>query len=291
MSAIAGLVQPLVDAPPVTTLRYGIFNAARVTDVSGSEDVARLWGAGYSFLTDHCGGANAYDDTCVSQPTKPFVEGSDLMNAAPFRVIAKKHCGTVGRTYQEMDAAVRQQLISGEQTVLESVIWNGDGLGTHTPTLVSSSATATIPTADGAGAAIAALEALAYGAAYGYQGVIHINQRAYAALAYSNILHNDAGVWRTNLGTAVSFGAGYGITGPLEVPPADGFVWAFMTSQVDIRRTPIVTFPSDGILDRVNNQWEAIAERAYAFTWDCPETFAVQVPVAAPAVATAPTAV
>lgn len=291
MAAIAGLVPNLIPAPPASPLRYGVFNVARITEVSGI-DAGRLWGAGYSFLTDHCGGANAYDDTCASLPVKPFIEGSDLMTADPFRVIAKKHCGTVGRSAQEMEAAIRSQLLAGEQTVVENVIWNGDGLAAHTPTLTGSGAVATIPTADGAGAAIAALENLAYGAGgINYQGVIHINQQAYAALAYSGILHREGNVWKTTLGTSVSFGAGYGVTGPAGVAPAAGFVWAFMTAPLDVRRTSIIVPDVMQTMDRINNQWEVLAERAYAFTWECPETFAVQVPIAAPAVATAPTAV
>jgi hypothetical protein len=261
-----------------------------MTELSGTE-AGRLWGAGYSFITDHCGGANVYDDSCGVAPVKPFVEGSDLMEADPFRVLAKKHCGTVGRSADEIEAGVRQQLLSGEQTVVESIIWNGAGLAAQSPTLEGSGAVATVPLADGAGAAIARLEAVAYAAAFGYEGVIHVNQQAYAALAYSNLLVRDGNVWRTPLGTALSFGAGYGITGPAGVAPAAGFVWAFMTAGIDIRRTDVRVPDVMQTMDRINNQWEVVAERAYAFTWECPEVFAVQVPIAAPAVATAPAAV
>lgn len=283
MSAITGLVKNLVSAPPVGPLRYGVFNVARITELSGTE-AGRLWGAGYSFLTDHCDGASVYDDACGVTPVKPFTEGSDLMEADPFRILSKKHCGTVGRTADEMEAAVRQQLISGEQTVVESVIWDGSGLAAHSPTLTSSGAATVTPLAAGAGAAIAALENAAY-QVMGYTGVIHVNQQAYAALMYANILQRDGNIWRTSLGTAVSFGAGYDITGPDDVAPAAGFVYAFMTSQLDVRRTNIIVPDVMQTLDRLNNQWEVVAERAYAFTWDCPETFAVQVPVAAPATA------
>lgn len=289
MVAITGLVPNLIEVPPVGPLRYGVFNVARITELSGVE-AGRLWGAGYSFLTDHCGGAQVYDDACGVSPVKEFVEGSDLMEADPFRVFAKKHCGTVGRTAQEMEAAVRQQLISAEQTVVESVIWDGGTLAAHSPTLTGAGAATIVPTADGAGAAIAALENAAY-QVFGYVGTIHVNQTAYAALAYSGILRLDGNVWRTSLGTAVSFGAGYGITGPADVAPAAGFVYAFMTEGIDVRRTDIRVPDVMQTLDRINNQWEVEAIRAYAFTWECPEVFAVQVPIAAPAVATAPTAV
>ena len=288
MAAITGLVNQLVDAPPVGQLRYGLFSVAS----SNTLDVRGI-GAGISFLTDHCGGAQVYDANCVTHPTKVFVEGSDLIEAEPFWVYAKKHCGTVGRTASEMDGAVRQQLLSGEQTVVEDVLWDGGGLTNVGPSLTGSGATVVTPTADGAGAAIAALEAAAYGAPMGpgYRGVIHVNVSAYAALAYSGILHQEAGVWRTNMGTAVVFGAGYDITGPADVAPAAGFAWAFFTSAVHMYRSEIMVPDVTQTMDRTLNQWTATAERVYAVTWECPETWAVQVPVAAPAVATAPAAV
>lgn len=286
MSAITGLVKPLIEAPPVAPLRYGVFAAARVTDLSG-EDATRLWGAGYAYLTDHCGGALPYDDTCAVQPPKDPTEGSDLIEGDPFRVYAMKQCGSVGRTSEEIENAARQQLLSGEQSVVEAVMWDGSTLAAHAPTLTGAAATVVTPSASGAGAAIAALEQAAYDV-YGYQGVIHLNTSGYAALAYSQLLNREGNLWRTQAGSAVSFGSGYGVTGPADVLPAVGFVWAFMTSQVDIRRTGIWTPPSDQVFDRTNNQRFSEAIRAYAFTWDCPEVFAVQVPVAAPAVATAP---
>lgn len=287
MAAITGLVPQLVDAPPVPALRYGVFAAARLTEVTG-EDSSRLWGTGYSYLTDHCGGAVAYDDTCVAQPAKTFVEGSDLIEGDPFRVMATKQCGSVGRSADEMERAVLQQLYSGEQSVVESVIWDGGTLVAHTPTLTGAGATVVTPGGPGAGAAIAELEESGYDV-FGYQGVIHVNTSAYAALAYSNLVVRDSGgLLRTPLGTRLSFGSGYGFTGPADIAPPAGFTFAFMTSQVDIRRTAPVVPPLPETFDRVNNQWMAEAIRAYAFTWDCPEVFAVLVPVAAPAVATAP---
>jgi hypothetical protein len=166
-------------------------------------------------------------------------------------------------------------------------MWDGGTLAAHTPTLTGAGATIVTPSAIGAGAAIAALEEAAYDV-FGYQGVIHINTTGYAALAYANLLNKDGMVWRTQAGSAVSFGPGYGITGPADAAPAAGFVWAFMTSQTDIRRTTPLVPPIPETFDRINNQYVIEAIRAYAFTWDCPEVFAVQVPVEAPAVALAP---
>jgi hypothetical protein len=272
----------LIPAPPVAQLRYGLFTAAQGPLTLGTRGI----GAGIQFITDHCGGAEVYDANCDTHPTKEFVEGSDILEAEPFWIYANKHCGPVGRTPEEMERAVREQLISGEQTQVEGVVWDGGAIA-NTPALTTSGATVVAPLAPGAGAAIAALENAAY-QVMGYNGVIHVNTQAYAALAYSNLVEHDGPRLVTPLGTVLSIGAGYDITGPDGVAPEAGFVWAFMTSQTTIWRSEITVPDIRETFDRELNQYNAVAERVYAVTWDCPETFAVQVPVAAPAVATAP---
>jgi len=273
----------LIATPPVGLLRYGIFTAAAAILPMETHVIA----SGLSFITDHCGGAETYDQTCAESPVKPFTEGSDLMEADPFWVIARKRCGAVGRTGEEMLAAVRQQLTTAEQTVVESVVWDGGGLTTVTPTLTASGATIVAPSAPGAGAAVAALEEAFYNV-YGYMGTIHVDTSAYAAAAYSNLVVNGP-VLKTPIGSTWSFGPGYGVTGPDDVAPEAGFVWAFMTGKTTIWRTEILPQPDPRqTLDRSLNQWDVLAERVYAATWDCPDIFAVQIPVAAPAVTTAP---
>jgi hypothetical protein len=272
----------LIAAPPTSPIRYGLFTAAQgplLLDVRGI-------GAGLSFLTDHCGGAEVYDANCSTHPVKEFIEGSDLLEAEPFWIYANKHCGPVGRSPEEMAQAIRTQLMAGEQTQVESVVWDG-GAVANSPALTTSGATVVTPLAPGAGAAIAALENAAYGM-QGYNGVIHINTQGYAALAYADLVEHRGAQLTTPLGTVLSIGAGYGITGPDGVAPDDGFVWAFMTSTTTVWRSEINVPDVRQTFDRINNQYNALAERVYAVTWDCPETFAVQVPVAAPAVATTP---
>lgn len=277
----------LIAAPTTTPLHYGLFTAAGAMLNMDNRIIA----SGLQFLVDHCEGAGAYDQTCAVSPTKPFTEGSDIMGADPYWVIARKRCGTVGRTAEEMQAAVRQQLLTGAQTVVENVLWDRDGLGTIFPTLTSDPGTVTVvPGAPGAGAAIAALEAAFY-AEYGYTGTIHVNMSAYAAMTYANLVvqQGGAGQLRTPLGSVWSFGAGYGITGPAEVAPATGFVWAFMTGSTTIWRSGVLPQPDPRqTLDRTANQWDTVAEEVFAATWDCPAIFAVQVPIAAPSVAVTP---
>lgn len=274
----------LIAAPPVAARRYGLFDVATEAQMD-----RRIIAAGLQFLVDHCGGdAQLYDQTCVTSPTKTFREGSDLMGADPFWVVARKRCGSVGRTAEEMQTAVRSQLTTTEQTLVEDVLWDGGGLAI-TPTLTGAGATVVTPLAPGAGAAISALEEAFYSVS-GYVGTIHVNMAAEGALKYAGILdRREAGVWKTPVGTSVSLGAGYDITGPAAAAPAPGFVWAFMTSAVTMWRSGILPQADPRqTLDRTLNQWDVVAEEVFAVTYDCPEVFAVQVPVAAPATAATP---
>ena len=290
MGVIVTNNRELIDAPGADNrrLRYGLFNVATRQDMP-----QRVIAAGLQFYTDHCGNDTVtYDQTCVANPIKPFTEGSDLMGTLPFWLLNRKRCGAVGRTAAEMLRAAREGLYTGAQTRAEDVLWDGNGLG-GVANLTGAGATIVTPGAPGAGAAIAALENAFY-AVNGYIGTIHINTRAYAAPAFADLVESDVpgtppGVLTTPLGSLWSFGAGYGITGPAGVAPAAGFVWAFMTSQVTMWRSGVLPQrqPSQ-MLDRTLNQWDALAEEIFALTWDCPDVFAVQVPIAAPAVATAP---
>lgn len=273
----------LIDAPPVGQRRYGLFDAAASVQQMNS----RIIGSGLQFLTDHCDSASIYDQTCDVSPVKPFIEGSELMGADPFWIVARKRCGTVGRSAEEMQSAVRQVLGTSAQFLVETVVWDGGVLGTADPTLTGAGATIVTPLAPGAGTAIAALERAFY-AANGYKGTIHVSTRAYAAAAYSNLVEHQTGKLVTPLGSTWAFGAGYGITGPADVAPAAGFVWAFMTAPVHIWESDVMTVDARQTLDRSLNQWDVVAEQVYAVTWDCPNVFAVQIPIAAPAVSTVP---
>jgi hypothetical protein len=276
----------LLATPPTTPIHYGLFTA--VSSVQTMD--TRVIGSGGQFFADHCGPGQLYDQTCLANPVKTFEEGSDLMPFDPFWTVARKRCGSVGRTATEMQAAVRQQLLTSQQALVEAGFWGGTVVPVD-PNLTGHAGTVTVvPSAPGAGAAIAALEEAFYDV-YGYTGTIHINMRAYGALAYAQLLQTrgGAGQLRTPMGSVWSIGSGYGITGPAGVAPAAGFVWAFMTGAVNMWRSGVLPQPDPlQTFDRTLNQWDVVAEEVFGLTWDCPDVFAVQVPIAAPAVATTP---
>ena len=271
----------VIEAPPVAQRRYGVFDAARMATL----DVRGI-ASGLQFNVDHCDLANLYDQTCELNPTKEFIEGSDLMGADPYWIVARKRCGTVGRSAEDMLRAAREVLETSAQLRVEQAMWDSGALATVTPTLTGAGATIVTPLAAGFGAAVAALEEAFY-SVNGYIGTIHVNTAAYAAAAYAQLIERQggAGQLKTPIGSVWSFGAGYGITGPADVAPAAGSVWLFMTSPVTIWRSGVLPQPDPRqTLDRTLNQWDTVAEEVFAHTWDCPEVFAVLAPIAAPAV-------
>lgn len=278
----------LIDPPVNRRLRYGLFSVATMLDMPD-----RVITAGLQFYADDCGNfLDDYNQECgVTSPTKAFEEGSELVGTDPYWITNRIRCGTVGRTAQEIKAAARGRLTAMEQWAVENRLWNGIAAQPGVLDLVSNVGTVTVvPSAPGAGAAISALENAFY-QVNGYVGTIHVNVQAEGALEYAGFLNPETGVLRTRMGSAVSLGAGYGITGPAAAAPAAGFVWAFMTGYTAVWRSTDAQLPQPDpqrVMDRTLNQWDVVAERIYAAAWACPEVFAVQVPIAAPATAATP---
>lgn len=281
----------LIDPPQNRRLRYGLFAAATVQDMPD-----RVIASGLQFYADDCGNFIADTNQECNEPTaeKLATEGSELVETEPYWLVNRVRCGTVGRTAEEIRGVARGRLSAMEQWAVEDRLWNGVAAQPGVLNLIGNAGTVTVvPTDPGAGAAISALENAFY-QMNGYVGTIHVNVRAEGALEYAGFLNPEAGVYRTRMGSAVSLGAGYGITGPADAAPAAGFVWAFMTGYTSVWRSTDAQIPQPDprrVMDRAANQWDVVAERVYAAAWTCPEVFAVQVPIAAPATAATPAAV
>lgn len=288
MAVIIGNPQ-IAEAPDPGPLRYGLFRAATITEDLGPREIA----SGFQIPAEDCGVARLYDAQCAPGDAiaKTFDEGLTYMEALPYWVYSTRQCGMLGRSAQEHARSVRRRFAGAEQGQVETALWIGGGGASPVLTTVAGVTTVVAGSA-GAGAAIAALEESFYGD-YGYVGTIHINTRAYAAARYAGLVTmadsavTSAGTLVTPIGSRWSFGAGYGVNGPANVAPSAGFVWAFMTPPVVIRRSEIISQDADvrSVMDRAANQFMGLAERVYAHTWTCDVVHAVQVPVAAPATA------
>jgi len=275
-----------IRAPQHPATRYGLFTVASRAGEVGERVIA----SGLQFVAEDCGiQVVPYNPTCAApHDAKAFTPGTPIVDASPYWLIASYQCGTVGTTADDVRRRVAARYNAGAQHAVENVVWTGGGLAGQNPALTTAGATIVVPTAAGAGAAISALEEAFYDA-HGYVGTIHVNQRATGALAYGEVLdRQEVGIWKTPLGSNVSLGAGYGITGPAAAAPAAGFVWAFMTPQVYLWSSAVNQPDPVQTLDRTNNQWMALAETVYAHAWICDTVFAVQVPIAAPATAATP---
>lgn len=271
----------LIAAPSPGQLRYGIFNAATVTDDLDARGIA----SGFQLPAEGCGVIRAYDANCATHPAKTFDEGLSYMEGTPYWVYATRKCGTTGKSAAEMEASVRARLTSLEQLQVERQFWGGGTVAADPNLIGVAGVTTVVPAEPGAGRAIAALEASFY-TTYGYNGVIHVNTGAYAALAYANLVEHRGGQLVTPLGSVWSFGAGYGTAGPGGAAATAGNMWAFMTPPVLIRRSAVMVPDVTATMDRTNNQYMALAERVYAHTWICDTVHAVQVPIPAPKVDT-----
>jgi hypothetical protein len=278
----------IIDFPANRRLRYGLFAAATVLPMPG-----RAIAAGLQYYTDDCGNFLAdYNQECgVDSPTKTAVEGSELLGTDPYWVVNRVRCGAVGRTAQDIRGVAQGRLAAMEQWAVEDRLWNGVAAQPGVLNLVNNVGTVTVtPLAPGAGAAISALENAFY-QVNGYVGTIHVNDVAEGALEYAGFLNPETGVLRTRKGSAVSLGSGYGVNGPADAAPAAGFTWAFMTGYTAVWRSTDDQLPQPDpqrVMDRTLNQWDVVGERVYAAAWSCPEVFAVQVPIAAPATAATP---
>ncbi|MFC8583461.1 hypothetical protein ACFUGD_02625 [Streptomyces sp. NPDC057217] len=275
-----------IPTPAPGPRRYGVFDAV----VRGPLD-NRYVASGVQFYPEDCGvGVLAYDPTCAPPHAEKVFDdtGAEFIEADPYWLYASYQCGTVGTSAGDVRRRVQKRYNAGAQHAVETTMWTGAGL-TGVPALTTAGAITVAPAGAGAGAAVAAAEQ-AFWDLHGYAGVLHVNTAAYAALAYAQMMTRagGAGVFRTPLGTALSLGAGYGVTGPAGVAPADGFVWAFITPQTYVWSTEVRQPDPVQTLDRLANQWLALAETVYLHTWVCGDVVAVQIPVAAPAVATAP---
>lgn len=269
------IIAPLAPGVP----RYGLFNAATVLDDLDARGIA----SGFQIPAEDCGLVRAYDANCFTHPAKVFDEGLTYMESVPYWVTATRQCGTVGTDAAQMERSVRRRMASGEQRAVESQFWGGTAVASDPNLIGTPGVTTVVPSAPGSGAAIAALEDAFYDV-YGYVGTIHINMRAYANASFGQMMQRQGGVWTTPMGSVWSIGAGYGITGPGGAAPAAGNAWAFMTAPVLIRRSPVVVPDVLATMDRLQNQYMALAERVYTHTWTCDTVFAVEVPIASPAV-------
>lgn len=271
MAVVSGRVY--LPAPNPVIPRYGLFRVA-----TGPLDLpinARIGGLQYQLNV--CDLPDGYAVQCqdaVSGRTKNLDNPITTVTADPFIVYSSIQCSPVGLANLGMDAVrqyLYQQLVAGEQTTVERVF--GTGTFGQSPSLTA--ATNLGNAAPGQiTRAVGMLEDWLY-ARYGLPGVIHAPVIAAEYLKGAHLIELDgnwvSGVWRTALGTKVSFG-NYGNLGPTGQVPVAGDAWIYITGQVAIWRTPdsdLFVPPMGQVINRATNVLNIVMEREYVLAYDC----------------------
>jgi len=155
-----------------------------------------------------------------------------------------------------------------EEIRVEQAFWTGD-LG-NVPNLSDGAETLAGGTAVDITSAISLLEDYSAGH-HGGLGVIHMSRgTATAAVGAHVVPWPSGGRLTTALGTPIAAGAGYPGSAPDGTPSGNGEAWAFVSPAVFGYRSDVFTSSSrpGDLLDRGNNQLNAIAERNYLLGFD-----------------------
>lgn len=261
--AVTANMRLYVDRPGALVPRYGLFNVA-----NGPLDLPiHARSGGMEFESVVCDLPTGYEIQCP-QPdvAKSFdAGGANKINVDPFVVRSDLECAPVGLTDDQLRRWLIERLKAGEQATVERIY--SDGLNGGSPSLRG----ATLLGPSGSVTkAVGLLEAWLY-AQYGLPGVIHVPVGAAAYMVNGGGLRQDGQLWKTAVGTLLSFG-NYSGTGPAAEAPAAGQAYIYITGQVTVWRAPdsdIFTTPLDAAMDRTTNQVYGQAEREYAIAHEC----------------------
>lgn len=256
-----------VPAPNPVVARYGLFRVA-----TGPMDLpinARQGGLQYEIST--CNLPIGYEVECqTDHNTKVIETGLTTVTGGPFVVYSAIRCDTVGLVNWGAERVQRflyEQLVAGEQATVEAIISTGD-VGQF-PSLQDGAVV--LGTAQGPVQAFSMLEDWLY-ARYGLPGVIHAPMEAAAYIKGAHLIELEgnsliSGIWRTQTGTAVSFGNYSGVG-----PSGQAGTWLYITGQVAIWRTPdkeLFVPPMGQVINRTTNVLTMVMEREYVLTYDC----------------------
>lgn len=263
MASITGPVE--VPAPNPVVPRPGLFQVATgPLELPVHGRIGGLW-----YEIGYCGLPLGYTVACQSgRASKTLTNTSSLITGAPFIVYSAIKCSPVGNSQERVNDYLIDQLRAGEQAVVENLF----SIGANEINLgLQNAATVNLGTAPDVISATAQLEAWLY-ARYGLPGVIHAPARSAAYFTNAVIVKQDQrGIWRTDMGTAVSFG-NYAGTGPTGQAVVAGTTWLYITGQVAIWRTPdseLFVTPYGEVLNRTGNVGTWVMEREYVVTYDC----------------------
>lgn len=189
--------------------------------------------------------------------------------ATQFTVYGHHTCSLIGNSLAAAADLAAAHLMSREEQRVEQAFWTGDL--DNVPALQAGAAVddVTVGAVDSIAVGLGQLEQY-LATSYGNLGVIHMTRATALAAIAGDLVTSSGGRLFTVLGTPVAAGGGYPGTGPAGQPAADGTAWMFATPAVFGYRSEVFA-PSDEngvILDRLQNNLYAIAERSYLLGFD-----------------------
>jgi hypothetical protein len=231
---------------------------------------------GLLYQTATCDLPNCYEVLCQSngaRGTKTFNSGGpSTITGDPFVIYSDLTCAPVGMNDDELHKFLFERLAAGEQGVVENVF--SQQLCGQSPGLSNNAAAVDPTSGTGVGdiqEAVSTLENYLY-ARYGLPGILHVPTVLATYLRGAIDMEKDSrGIWRTHMGTAVSFGS-YAGTDLAGAAPAAGTSWVYITGQATVWRTPDSDLFATRIRDALNrttNQLKAVMEREYVIAFDC----------------------
>jgi len=285
MATLTPMTGPVyVDQPAVGNIRYGLFAAA-----NGPFDMPQHGSVGgVQYLEEHCGTAHLLAAASCSNPTITAAAALDGCDGTaiglPFEVVAGIKTSAFPYDAAEVERRVRVRLGDNAQYVAEQAFWGGNAdvqPAVQRAELNGGSGILDITPTPGTAVTIE------YGlglledalAQYSYPGIIHARPIV-APFAAERMLaptplqlpKGPTGVQYTPMGNVWSFGRGYSGNKPNNdaTIPAAGTAYMVATGAVTVWRDPTVYVnPPEKSFDRSANNWQAVAQQAYAITVDC----------------------
>lgn len=272
-----------VQAQPAAPPRVGLVPQARVVNERDER-----WVGGFAYQPEGCAEAGTVDP-CASG-SKTISDNAANVEFEPFGVWAGYKCSAHGDIEQDWRGRAERALEACTSKQVEAEFWTGEIAQAMdaAPNRYLASGDSDVLT-DGAVPVNDALACLEQGLAEcgcGSRGMIHATRQIVTLWQAGGALRRDGNQILTVNDTIVVPGAGYDGSGPDGQPAADGSVWAYATSLVDVRLSSIDVLPSNasgldalmrGALHRGENTVEVRAERLAAATWDGCCHFAVEI--------------
>lgn len=261
-----------ITAPPLTEARMGLLASVDVI-----EDDVR-WEGGLAYEAEDCSFENAgAGDPCGTAAKTLTTNSSPTVENEPFYVWAGDQCSTFGSLARDGSGRARRKLLACQSRLIESELWLGTQAQAATPDwpnrwLANDAFANTISTGPSLSPvdALACLEQGIADCACNGIGMIHATRALVTLWTSSWLVFREGNRLFTVLGTIIVPGGGYDGSGPSGQAAVDGSVWAYATSPVSVRLSPIEVLPRNAV-EAVNRETNTIsfrAERLASVTFD-----------------------